>query len=154
LSQVSGRVPGIDLQPGKCVVPARAVDGYVSDVLAGLTPGDVNGPILLHSFWRFRLTRPLLQLPDARMIFLFALLRATAPPDPAIAAAMVAANRVLFEQARDVGGKQYPIGSIPFSRADWRDHFGDQWHRLVAAKRLYDPNRILTPGQGIFPPPG
>jgi FAD/FMN-containing dehydrogenase len=135
-------------------LPASAVDRYVSDVLDDLTPDDVNGPILLYPYWRFRLTRPMLQVPDARMIFLFALLRTTVPPDPAIAEAMVAANRVRFERARDVGGKQYPIGWIPFSRADWRDHFDDQWHRLVAAKRRYDPNRILTPGQGIFPQPG
>jgi hypothetical protein len=32
----------------------------------------------------------MLQVPDARMIFLFALLRTTVPPDPAIAEAMVA----------------------------------------------------------------
>ena len=133
-------------------LPDSVVDDYVSDVLVELEPGDVNGPILLYPFWTRRSTRPMLQLPDERVVFIFALLR-TAPPDPAVIQAMLDSNRALFERARDVGGKQYPIGAIPFSRADWVEHFGPQWPRLVAAKRKYDPNGILTPGQGIFPPP-
>jgi cytokinin dehydrogenase len=133
-------------------LPSSVVDDYVSDVLVDLEAGDVNGPILLYPFWTRRATRPMLRLPDERVAFLFALLR-TAPPDPAVIQAMLDSNRALYEQARDVGGTQYPIGSIPFSRMDWVEHFGSQWPDLVAAKRRYDPNGILTPGQGIFPPP-
>jgi cytokinin dehydrogenase len=134
-------------------LPSSVIDGYVSDVLAESDAGDINGPILLYPFWSRRSTRPMLRLPDEPTVFLFALLR-TAPPDPAVVGAMLASNRALFEQARDAGGTQYPIGAVPFTRADWVEHFGDQWPRLVAAKRRYDPNGILTPGQGIFPPPG
>ena len=36
------------------------------------------------------------------------------------------------------------------TRADWRVHFGDDWLRFLAAKRWYDPDGALTPGQGIF----
>lgn len=133
-------------------LPASATNGYISDVLADFDAGDINGPVLLYPIWSRRSTRPMLQLPDEPVVFLLALLR-TAPPDPAIVEAMVASNRALYEQARDVDGKQYPIGAIPFSRSDWVEHFDRQWHRFVAAKRRYDPNRILTPGQGIFPPP-
>jgi FAD/FMN-containing dehydrogenase len=34
--------------------------------------------------------------------------------------------------------------------AKWRQHFGPHWEALVAAKRRYDPDRVLTPGQGFF----
>jgi cytokinin dehydrogenase len=133
-------------------LPASVVDGFVSAALTELAPQNVQWPILLYPFWSRRSTRPMLQLPDEPVVFLLALLR-TAPPDPAVVEAMLAANRALHERARDVGGTQYPIGAIPFRRADWVEHFGDQWRKLVAAKRRYDPNRILTPGQGIFRPP-
>ena len=133
-------------------VPGSVVNEYVSDVLVDFTPGDINGPVLLYPFWPHLSSRPMLQLPGERVAFILALLR-TAPPDPAVIEAMLESNRTLYEEARDIGGKQYPIGAIPFTRSDWREHFGDQWRRLVAAKRRYDPNGILTPGQGIFPPP-
>jgi cytokinin dehydrogenase len=133
-------------------LPASVVDGFVSAALTELAPQNVQWPILLYPFWSRRSTRPMLQLPDEPVVFLLALLR-TAPPDPAVVEAMLAANRALYERARDVGGTQYPIGAIPFRRADWVEHLGDQWRKLVAAKRRYDPNQILTPGQGIFRPP-
>jgi cytokinin dehydrogenase len=131
-------------------LPSSVVDNYVSRLLAELTP-DPTTPILLYPFWSGRSKRPMLQIPAEPVVFLLALLR-TAPPDRAVVEAMVKSNRTLFERARDVGGKQYPIGAIPFRRADWVEHFGDQWRKLVAAKRRYDPNGILTPGQGIFRP--
>jgi cytokinin dehydrogenase len=132
-------------------LPSSAVDDYVSDVLVEFEPGDINGPILLYPFWSGRSKRAMLQLPDEPVVFILALLRTVIPPGPTVEE-MLASNRDLFERARDVGGKQYPIGAIPFRRADWVEHFGDQWRKLVAAKRRYDPNGILTPGQGIFRP--
>ncbi len=132
-------------------LPGSAVDGYVSGVLAELTAADVNGPVLLYPFRPARLSQPMLQVPDEPVAFILGLLR-TAPEIPSVIDAMIASNRTLFERARDRGGKQYPIGSVPFSPSDWAEHFAGQYRRLVAAKDRYDPNRILTPGQGIFPP--
>ena len=63
---------------------------------------------------------------------------------------MVAANRALYERVRAAGGSRYPTGALPFSREDWRRHFGTAWPALLAAKRVHDPANILTPGQGIF----
>jgi cytokinin dehydrogenase len=65
---------------------------------------------------------------------------------------MVAANRTLFEQARDLGGTHYPIGSIPLSQGDWIQHFGADWRLFLRQKARYDPRQVLTPGQGIFTP--
>ena len=134
-------------------LPSSIVDDYVADVLVNLEPGDVNGPILLYPFWTHLSTRPMLRLPDEPVAFLFALLRTAVPPEQAVVDAMLASNRALYERAVEVGGTQYPIGSIPLNRSDWIEHFGDQWRRLVVAKRRYDPNRILTPDQRIFRPP-
>ncbi|MGH8774145.1 MAG: FAD-binding protein [Jiangellaceae bacterium] len=134
-------------------LPGSDVDGYVAGALGEVTPADVNGPVLLYPFRPARLTRPMLQVPDEPVVFILGLLR-TAPEIPSVIEAMIASNRALFERARDLGGKQYPIGSIPFAPGDWAEHFSGQFRKLENAKDRYDPNRILTPGQGIFPPPG
>ncbi|WP_243147530.1 BBE domain-containing protein [Scytonema sp. UIC 10036] len=59
-------------------------------------------------------------------------------------------NRRLFERNRDLNGTRYPVDAIKFSQEDWQQHFGSVWSRLVNAKQRYDPDNVLTPGQGIF----
>jgi FAD/FMN-containing dehydrogenase len=135
-------------------LPGSATDGFVSGVMAQLAEADIgaSGVILLYPVRRELLRMPLLRVPDEPVIFLFSVLR-TAAPDlggALSASAMVQDNRALFERARDLGGQEYPIGSIPMTPGDWRRHFGPQWPFLVAARRRYDPRGILTPGQGIF----
>jgi len=133
-------------------MPGSQVVAYVSDVLAQLTVADTgNGPILFYPFRRSKLERPFVTTPQEEIVYLFDILR-TAPPVPSVVNAMVAANRTLFEQARDLGGKRYPISSIPFSQADWIEHFGTQWPIFLLQKEHYDPGHVLTPGQGIFTP--
>lgn len=73
------------------------------------------------------------------------------PPIPPVVQALVAQNRAIYEQLRDLGGKRYPISAVPFTQADWIDHFGARWGAFVGAKHDHDPKRVLTPGQGIFP---
>ncbi len=142
--------PWIDL-----FLPASQVTSLVSDVLQTLTTADTgNGPILLYPFQRAHLTRPLIRVPDEPTVYLFSILR-TAPTDPAVVDAMVAANRAIFEQARSVGATWYPIGAVGLARTDWIAHFGPAWGAFASAKAKYDPKRLLAPGQGIFPsPPG
>ncbi|HEV7625048.1 MAG TPA: oxidoreductase, partial [Streptomyces sp.] len=93
---------------------------------------------------------PLLRMPDDPAPYLLAVLRTGPPDDAATVKRLLAANRAAYEKVRDAGGKQYPVGSIPFGRADWRDHFGPAWPALSAARHRYDPAGILAPGQGIF----
>jgi FAD/FMN-containing dehydrogenase len=139
-------------------LPDTATDSFVSGVMAGLTEADIgaSGVILLYPLRRAALRAPLLRVPDEPVVFLFSLLRTAAPDSGGAlsADAMIAANRGLFEQVRRLGGHEYPIGSIPMSPRDWQQHFGPQWPFLSAARHRYDPRGILTPGQGIFPPPG
>ena len=40
---------------------------------------------------------------------------------------MTARNRRLFDQAEAIGGVRYPIGTLPFSLADWQRHYGARY---------------------------
>lgn len=137
-------------------LPGRVTDGFVGAVLDELTTADLgaSGVMLLYPMLTSVLKAPLFRVPDEEVIFIFSILRTAAPDTGAISAdAMIAANRTLYKQARDLGGFQYPIGSIPTTPADWRAHFGPEWPFLVQARQRFDPRGILTPGQGIFPAP-
>jgi len=134
-------------------LPASRTQRLVAGVLDGLTLADIGpGLVLLFPFSTRRLHRPFVEVPRERVAFLFSLLRTAAPPTPEVVARMVADNRVVYELARDAGGKRYPIGSVQLSPADWRDHYGPDWPAFAAAKARYDPRHVLTPGQGIFGP--
>lgn len=138
--------PWIDL-----FLPDGAAEGFVSGVLAELQPEDIGGgPILCYPFDRRKLTRPFVAMPDSDVVFLFDLLR-FAPADPVIVEGLVAQNRALFERARALGAKKYAISAIPFSLADWIQHFGASFPAFVVRKARFDPRRVLTPGQEIFP---
>jgi cytokinin dehydrogenase len=138
-------------------LPEPAVERFVSEKLAHLTPQDVGaaGFILLFAQRRSKLTRPFFRMPAPELgewVYLFDVLAASMLPGPRpeYAAGMLARNRRWYEQARDVGGTRYPIGSVEFSQADWAAHYGSEWTRLERLKRRFDPDNILTPGPGIF----
>jgi cytokinin dehydrogenase len=49
------------------------------------------------------------------------------------------------------GGKRYLSGYITFDTAEkWAAHYGDQWPRMQAAKKTFDPDGILNPGFIIY----
>lgn len=132
-------------------VPSSAVETLVGKVAATLTVADTGqGPILLYPVKTKRFQRPLFRVPKERIVFLFAILRTAVPPDSSTIAKMVDDNRNLFLANRDLGGYQYPVSAIPFSHHDWQQHFRPFWGYFVSAKRHYDPDNLLTPGQGIF----
>lgn len=131
-------------------LPSSTVEDYVEKTLSSLTPKDTgNGFIFLYPVNTQSTNMPLSRLPDEPIAFLFDILR-NQTSDSATSKQMLDSNRKLFEQARDLGGYRYPIGSIPFSQNDWMQHFGSKWDKLVSLKQKYDPDNILTPGQGIF----
>ncbi len=136
-------------------LPNRSIDGYVADVVPSLTPDDVGatGFVILFPQKRSKFTRPFFRVPHSDdWIFLFDILTAAqAPgPNPAFAAKMLSRNRRLFDKARLLGGTRYPIGALPFNKLDWAIQYGDSLPELIARKLRYDPDRILTPGPGIF----
>ncbi|BCL39696.1 FAD-binding protein [Nostoc sp. MS1] len=132
-------------------VSSSAVNSFVGEVAANLTLADTGqGPILLYPVKTNRFHLPLFRVPTEEIVFLFSILRTAAPPEDAVVTRMLSDNRKLFEQNRDLGGYKYPVDVIPFSKKDWQQHFGRVWGNLVSAKRRYDPDNLLTPGQGIF----
>jgi len=131
-------------------LPDRHAEAFTANVLSKLTLRDTGGgPILLYPTLSEPFKQPLLRIPSSELIWQFNILR-TALPTTAGAQEMVKDNRRLFEQARRVGGFDYPVGATPISPSDWQRHFGDAWSGFVRAKHRYDPAGILTPGQGVF----
>jgi FAD/FMN-containing dehydrogenase len=132
-------------------VPAEATAAFVEEVLAQTSEADMGqGPILLYPFRSAALSTPFLRIPEGRHVFLFALLRTANPPTSENAAALVKKNRALFDKLISLGGKLYPVDAVPLSAEDWRRHFHPFWERFEQARRRFDPDGILTPGQGIF----
>ena len=129
-------------------LPASQTANITTTALASVPP-DTQDPILLYPFKRSRLTRPLFRVPNEEFVFIFDILR-TAPPVPGVPEALVDLNRSIYEAAAAVGGKRYPISSIPFDQNDWIAHYDYAWPLVNWLKNKYDPNGTLTPGQGIF----
>jgi cytokinin dehydrogenase len=132
-------------------LPDSRADEFAAKLIGELTPEDLgpSGLALLYPISTGRLRTPLFRVPHEPVVFLCAVLR-FAPPDPITVDRMVARNREWFHRARAMGGVAYPVGSIPFSQADWRAHFGSVWPEFAEAKRRYDPANLLAPGQGVF----
>ena len=132
-------------------VPAANAETLIGETLADLTVDDVGqGPILIYPFNRDVFRTRFFRVPNSRHFFVFALLRNAVPPTPDRAAELIAANRQLFERATMFGGKRYPFDSVPMTKHDWQKHYQPLWGAFVSAKRHFDPDEILTPGQGIF----
>ena len=132
-------------------VPAANALTLIGETLDTLTVDDVGqGPILIYPFNRELFRTPFFRVPDSRHFFVFSLLRNAVPPTPERVAQLIAANRTLFERATTLGGKRYPFDSVPMTKHDWQKHYQPLWGKFVSAKRHFDPDDILTPGQGIF----
>lgn len=132
-------------------VPSSAAAAFIGGTLANLNPDDVGqGPVLIYPFNRSQFRAPFLRVPDEGHFFVFSLLRNALPPTPERTAQLVEANRQLYDALTAVSGKRYPIDSVPMTKHDWQKHFQPAWGEFVSAKHLYDPDNVLTPGQGIF----
>ncbi len=97
-----------------------------------------------------KLTRPMFRVPAEPVVYLFDLLRFPHPGDTRTAD-MLAQHRRYYDLAVSLGGTRYLVGAIPdMTQQDWRRQFGTEWQRLTSAKSRYDPDYVLTPGQGFF----
>ena len=131
-------------------VPDEAVEPYMTSVLAETTPADAGGVVLLYPVPRSVATQPFVRLPDSPVVFLMAMLRAVDPPSESEVTRLLAVNRAQYDQVVAAGGTHYPVSAIALTPSDWQAHYGSAWPAFRAAKRRYDPNHVLTPGQGIF----
>ncbi|WP_198539220.1 FAD-binding protein [Streptomyces graminilatus] len=130
------------------LLPAATVEAFVRQELAGLTRESTgrSGLIIVYPIPTAKLTTPFVRKPNAETAFMVALLRTAQPGEEG---PMIASNRQIYEQALAAGGVAYPVNALPMSSEDWRSHFGPQWTDFAHAKRHFDPNTVLTPGQGI-----
>jgi hypothetical protein len=130
-------------------VPDSQIDDFASRTIAALDPTYFlpGSLILFYPFVKSRLKRPMLRVPDEETFFLFDILR-TVPHESA--GAVVAENRRLYEENRELGGRFYTISAVPMEHHDWAKHFQPFWGRLVSEKRRHDPGNVLGPGPGVF----
>jgi cytokinin dehydrogenase len=132
-------------------LPVPAAHSFVSSMVNTLTVDDVGqGPVLLYPANRLRVLTPLLRLPNTRDFYLLAILRNAIPPTTSRVSELLQQNRRLFDQCVAIEGKRYPVGSVPMNPEDWQRHYQPLWSLATASKRYFDPDNILTPGQGIF----
>lgn len=136
------------------IVPASKTEAFINQVVAQLAPTDLGvGLAPFYPFKTAKITRPLFALPQPNepVAFVLSLLRFPFPGFPGIPG-MVAQNRTFFDAAVAVGGKRYNIGAVPdLTPADWRRHYAPKFLLFKLAKAIFDPDNVLTPGQGIFP---
>lgn len=139
--------PWVDL-----MLPGSSAADLAAPLLEALTPAALGpgGVILFYPLLRERLTTPLLRTTDEDVSYLFDILSSAPPDDTAAIDRTLARNRAAFHTVTAAGGTHYPVGSVPLTPEDWRTHFGPAWPAFATAKRTYDPNGVLTPGQGIF----
>lgn len=132
-------------------VPKSEAAAFITSVLAQTPAADIGyGPVLIYPFRRSKINTRFVPLPDEPICYLLSLLRWAPSADPLVVADLVAKNRAVFEDGRDLGAKRYAIGSLEVTPADWEEHFGSKWCDFVEAKCDYDADNTLTPGQNIF----
>ncbi|XTZ15298.1 FAD-binding protein [Micromonospora echinospora] len=139
-------------------LPDSTIEEYLAELLPTLTPRDIGtyGAGLIYPQRRDLATRPAPRRPEpdgSPFVYVVDIntVSSTPGPDPQFSAEMLERNKRLYAHARQsYGAVLYPIGSVPFTAQDWRDHYGDAWPAFHAAKRRYDPAGVLTPGPGIF----
>ncbi|NRQ30892.1 FAD-binding protein [Nonomuraea sp. NN258] len=134
-------------------VGASRAGAVLAETLAGLTVGDLgdHGVVSILPLRTDAVRSPMFRLPAEPVAFTMNLMRIPAPGPARLVAGMVADNRAVYERVIAAGGTLNPVSALPMSARDWQAHFGPAWDRLAAAKRAYDPGRVLTPGYEVFP---
>jgi FAD/FMN-containing dehydrogenase len=157
--QHADAIPSVEFGPSRpdlgLLIPGSSAGSFIGAMLPRLTVEDLGTASALRVFfWKRELfTRPLFRLPDDDTVVYVATLR-TPTTDPDVVSRMLAGNRVLFEQNRELGGTLYPFSAVGMSGLGWQRHYGEAWAALAAAKRRHDPDRVLASGPDVFRRPG
>jgi cytokinin dehydrogenase len=148
--RVAGPFPPLPHPALSLILPATAATTFVERAVGRLTAEDLGAfdVIELFAWRRAAFTRPLFRVPDEPGCVGFAVLRNARTP--ALEEQMLAGNRVLHDEAHQIGGTVYPFSAVTRSAADWRRHYGPQWRALVDAKRRYDPDDRLASGPDVL----
>lgn len=128
----------------ECILPWDTAEAYVRAVLSELPPQALGGGhILLWPSSGRTSSIPNFMRPDSDWVMGFGILPGVPPHFLDIALPRL-------DQASDLSmamkAKRYLSGYIKFDKERWRLHFGDRWQAVCAAKKKYDPDRLLNPG--------
>jgi cytokinin dehydrogenase len=119
---------------------------FIEQVLSA-TPPQALGPgghILLWPAYTLTSDVPLFIHPEGDFVMGWGIL-------PGVPRAFLERGLAQLDMASELsilyGGKRYLSGYITFDTAEkWAQHFGDQWPRVLAAKKQFDPDGIMAPG--------
>jgi FAD/FMN-containing dehydrogenase len=119
---------------------------FIEQVLSA-TPPQALGPgghILLWPAYTRTSEVPLFMHPEGDFVMGWGIL-------PGVPRAFLERGLAQLDMASELsimyGGKRYLSGYITFNTAEkWAQHFGDQWPRILAAKKQFDPDGIMAPG--------
>ncbi|CAN7296079.1 FAD-binding protein [Trinickia sp. LjRoot230] len=137
-------------------LPPEVTESFVTQTVRNLSFDDVGvgGFMLLFPIRQSASTPKFFNAPQSNngWFYLFDILTAAPAPGPNtdFVTAKLARNRQIFDSARALGGKFYAISALPHTVSDWMMQFGANYTAFAALKQRYDPNRILTPGPGMF----
>ncbi|HVT58872.1 MAG TPA: FAD-binding protein [Thermoanaerobaculia bacterium] len=128
------------------ILPWDTGPEFITQVLAA-TPPQALGPgghVLLWPAYAASSEVPLFMHPPGEYVLGWGIL-------PAVPRAFLQRGLAQLDMASELsilyGGKRYLSGYITFDTAEkWALHFGDQWPRILAAKKKFDPDGILAPG--------
>lgn len=134
------------------LLPEDAAASFVPAVLADAAQHGLrtSGAVRLRPLDGAALRAPLLRRPPNARLCLLTLMRTAPSQDPDGVRRLVAANRAVYERARECGGVLHPASAVPMAPEDWRAHFGRAYDGLARAKDQYDPYGILTRGYGLW----
>jgi cytokinin dehydrogenase len=132
-------------------LPASGARQFLTSLLD--SPADSAGIITIDfsAYDTHCFHRPLLRMPDKGLVVAMWLSRMAVVNSGPSLEAQLEANARLLERAIAMGGKRYPPYGGIATPPDWRRHYGEElYSRFAAAKRRFDPRRVLTPGPGMF----
>lgn len=150
-SITTGPFPTLPQPAFSILLSSSAATQWISGVLPRLTANDLGSYNAIQIFaWRgSRFGRPLFRAPRTEENLVgFAIIRYAANAEQS--ALMLAANRRLFEESRALGATLYPFSAVKLSKAEWQQHYGDEFKGLAQSKRRYDSNNVLASGPDIF----
>ncbi|MEO8276985.1 MAG: FAD-binding protein [Thermoanaerobaculia bacterium] len=127
-------------------LPWDTARDYIETILSNLPPGALGagGHVLLWPAKTSTSDVPLFMHPAGEQVLGWGILGAV--PQEKLDE-MLTQLDMASELSIAYGGKRYLSGFITFDTPErWAAHFGDQWPRLCAAKKRWDPAGILAPG--------